>query len=67
MWVVTSGLLMLVGVGMLLVGWMAYRTADSLPESDRRGTLVWAGTAVVCVAVGVWTLWAGAFILAGNV
>lgn len=66
MWIVTSALLMLVGVGMLLVAFMAYRTADAVPDLDRRGTLVWAATAVVCAACGLWTTWAAAFILAGN-
>lgn len=61
---VTSALLAVVGAGMLLVAWMAYRTADETPAAARGWAVLWACVAVLCAGAGVWLAWASAFILA---
>ena len=63
MWIVTTLLLTLVGVGLMLTGWVAYRTADEM-TGDTPWLLV--GLAVLCGGLGVWAAWTAAFIMAGN-
>ena len=64
MWIVTTLLLAIVGVGLMLTGYVAYRTAD-----DTTGDTPWllVGLAVLCGGTGVWTVWTAAFMMAGNV
>lgn len=68
MWIVTSALLMIVGVGLLLTATVAYRTADDLPATGKAGLSLWGllGLAVCGAGLGVWLLWAAAFMVASN-
>lgn len=64
MWIVTTMLLAVVGVGLMLTGWVAYRTADAAPDNRTPWPLV--ALAVACGGLGVWTFWTAAFIMSGN-
>lgn len=64
MWVVTTMLLAVVGVGLMLTGWVAYRTADDAPGDSTPWLLV--ALAVACGGVGAWTFWTAAFIMSGH-